>query len=60
LKLLITGILSAGAALCQSSGETTVPVAVTPEPATFGLMALGLGAVGFSAWRQKKKREKAS
>jgi len=31
-------------------------VVVTPEPATFGLVATGVGAVGAFAWWRKRRR----
>ncbi|MGE5731230.1 MAG: PEP-CTERM sorting domain-containing protein [Gemmatimonas sp.] len=33
-----------------------VPVQVTPEPATIGLVATGVGAVGAIAWWRKRRR----
>jgi hypothetical protein len=35
----------------DSDGQTA-----TPEPATIGLMAVGLAGIGYSAWRQKRKK----
>jgi hypothetical protein len=52
-KLLMLGVLTALSAFSQSSVETVV----TPEPTTIGLMALGLAGVGYSAWRQKRKKK---
>lgn len=34
----------------------TPPVSVTPEPATLGLIATGLGAVGVGAWWRRRRR----
>jgi hypothetical protein len=33
-----------------------VPVQVTPEPATIGLVATGAGAVGAFAWWRNRRR----
>jgi len=53
--LLIAGLfLTDGvAAFAQSSTTTPPPV---PEPSGTLLMAVAMGAVAYSAWRQKKNR----
>lgn len=33
-----------------------IPVQVTPEPATIGLVATGVGAVGAFAWWRNRRR----
>jgi hypothetical protein len=53
MKQLVIIAICTGATLCAQS---TGPVAVTPEPASIGLMAVGFAAIGYGAWRQKRKK----
>lgn len=58
-KLLVIAVLSACTMFgLQSSSPPTVgdSTSPTPEPATIGLMAVGMAGIGYSAWRQKRKK----
>ena len=33
-----------------------VPIAVTPEPATIGLVATGVGVIGLAAWLRRRDK----
>jgi len=43
------------AASALHAGQGVPPVTVTPEPATIGLMAAGLGMLGAGAWWRSRR-----
>lgn len=53
-RALMIALLASASLLAQDSDDD-VPT-VVPEPATVGLMAAGIAAFGFAAWRRNRKR----
>ena len=54
-RLLAVAMFAALSLLGQPDGDDGEPVAA-PEPATIGLMGVGLAAFGYAAWRKNRKR----
>lgn len=43
-------------AVAASPAYAGIPVAPVPEPATMGLVATGIGAIGAIAWIKRKRK----
>jgi len=58
-KLLAIGVLAALGLMGQDGapdGDSDDGGSPVPEPATIGLMGVGIAAIGFAAWRKNRKK----
>lgn len=58
-KLLAIGVLAALGLMGQDGapdGDSRDGGSPVPEPATIGLMGVGIAAIGFAAWRKNRKK----